>query len=332
MKSSIRKPFVRLKRGKEHKRGIKPKWALEKPEKNLNRAKSPKTNMAKKNAPAPAATEGTAKPTREESTAYLADVVIKLIAGNRVDERDYKLAIGYIDGRRGGLSQTGMNRFADVAEVKAAHDTARAAYPAKAKAILTEHKDILIKMFNAKPGQKSITKDEYSKVAAVLEEPFSRGDEKGGLISGEYAKNEVTKKRECVIPGSYEVAKELGAQDIIDAAAKYRETVRVHVLSPLYLASIYIRQNAGKAVAPDEKADLKTGITVLENGEPVAKPFVEGGKLTKFGVEVCNNARRMLGGKKGETLDMALQVSESRTRRSQINPPRPAKDGPEPGE
>lgn len=278
--------------------------------------------MAKtKTAPAAPA----AKPTREESTAYLAGVVTNLIAGKRVDERDYKLAIGYIDGRRGGLSQTGLNRFADVAEVKAAHDSARAAYPAKAKAILTENKDILMKLFTAKPGQKSVTKEEYAKVAAVLEEPFSRGDEKGGLISGEYAKNAETGKRECVVPGAYEVAKEIGAQDLIDAAAKYRETVRVHVLSPLYLAGIYVRQNAAKPVTPDEKADLKKGITVLEGGKAVDKAFVEGGKLTKFGVEVSNNARRMLGGKKGETLDLALQVSESRSRRSQIAAPRPAK-------
>lgn len=267
--------------------------------------------MAKQTAPA--APAAPAKPTREESTAYLAGVVTNLIEGKKVDERDYKLAIGYVDGRRGGLSKTGENRFADVDTVQAAHKVARDAYPEKAKAILTDHKDILEKMFNAKPGQKSITKEEYAKVAPVLEEPFSRGDEKGGLLYE-----------------AHKVAKELGLDNLIKAAAKYRETVRVHVLSPLYLADIYTRQNAGKTVTKEEKDDLKKGITILEDGKPVDKAFVEGGKLTKFGAEVCSNARRMLGGKKGETLDMAMQVSESRTRKAQIAPPRaPKADGPD---
>lgn len=249
------------------------------------------------------------KPTREQSTAYLAGVVTNLIKGEKVEPRDYKLAIGYIDGRRGGLSDTGLSRFSEVAEVKSLHDAAREAYPAKAKQILTDHKDILLKMFDAKPGQKSINKEEYSKVAAVLEEPLSRPTERGGLL------------REA-----HKVAKEMNATDITDAAAKYRETVRVHVLSPSYLAGIYTRLNSpSKVVSQEEKDELKKGITVLEGDKLVDKPFVENGRLTKFAVEVCNNARRMLGGKKGEIIDQALQMSENRLRRSQITPPKAPK-------
>lgn len=268
--------------------------------------------MAKANKPAPEQeAPAAAKPTREESTAYLAGKVLSIMKGERVDERDYKLSVGYTDGRRGGLSEAGVSRFSETPELMEAHKAAREAYPEKAKAIITEHKDILLKMFNAKPGQKGITKEEYAKVAPVLEEPFSRSQEKGGLI---YDANKV--------------AKEIGANDVLEAAKNYRETVRVYVLSPLYLADIYQRQNNGKTVTSDEKADLKKGITVMEDGKPVEKPFVENGRLTKFAQETCTAARRMLGGKKGETIDMALQISDSKARRSQIAPPKaPAAPG-----
>jgi hypothetical protein len=267
--------------------------------------------------PAP---EAPAKPTREESTAYLAGIVSSLLKGEKVGEKEYKLSVGYVDQRRGCLSQTGLNRFADVAEVKSLHDKAVAAYPAKAQAIMSEHKDILLKLFNAKPGQKSVTKEEYAKVAAVLEEPFSRTDEKGGLLYDAYVA--VTEKKD---PKGPRTPINASVKEIADAAARYREMVRVHVLSPLYLAGIYTRLNSGKTVAPDEKADLKAGITVFKDGKPVAEPFVEGNKLSRFGVEVVNNARRMLGGKKGETLDLAIAVHDSRVRKGQIAAPRAPK-------
>lgn len=277
--------------------------------------------MAKKTAPV------LDKPvySREDSTKFLADTLLQIFADRaakvapseyKTPLADFKKVAGYIDSRRGGLSPAGLNRFSEVPALKEIHDKAVVEYPAKAKAILTDHADILLKMFAAKPGQKSITKEEYALVAPVLQEPLARSDEKGGLLHEAYltiVKQEEGKKGKT--PINAEMAK------VIEAAAVYRENIRVNVLSPLYLADIYVRNSSKGTVTPAETSALKEGIIVIENGKQVAKPFVQGGKLTPYGVDACKTASHMLGGGKGKTLQMALTISASKDRQNQVRPP-----------
>jgi len=267
--------------------------------------------MAAKTKKAPAAQrEENQKPTysREESTKYLAEQLTKVINGEKIGKGYAKVA-GYHDSRRNCLTQSGLERFGEEKALVDLHTKNAEQYPERAKQIMTEHKDLLMKMFNGPANVKSLSKPEYASVGDVLEQPLRQRNEKGGLIYE-----------------AYKVAKENDMTDLIDASQKYREKVRTQVLAPLYMAQVYVAKEQGQAVSQDDEKALKEGISVTQDGKKVNKPFVDRGTLTPTAVNLLKGARKSLGGAKSKVINNAIQISDNKSRRRQIAAPRPKKE------